>query len=70
MLRKFMTLLAAISMGMTNVTLVFAQETTSEPLFEYSEINHPVIGQKGMVASHNALSSEITAEIMKNGMRK
>ena len=67
MLRKFMILLAAISMGMTNVTLVFAQETTSEPLFEYSEINHPVIGQKGMVASHNALSSEITAEIMKNG---
>ena len=50
-----------------NIAISFAQEQSSEPLFEYSEINHPVIGSKGMVASHNALSSEITAEIMRNG---
>ena len=39
----------------------------SQPLFEYSAINHPVMGKSGMVASHNVLSSEIAAEIMENG---
>lgn len=67
MLKKLTILFTAISMATANVTLVFAQDETSEPLFEYSEINHPVIGKKGMVASHNALSSEITAEIMTKG---
>lgn len=45
----------------------FAQGTSSQPLFEYSAINHPVMGQKGMVASHNQLSSEIAAEILAKG---
>ena len=53
-------------------TLVFAeaswsQEELSQPLFEYSAINHPVSGRAGMVASHNVLSSEIAAEILANG---
>ena len=67
MLRKFIILLVASNFTVTNIAISFAQEQSSEPLFEYSEINHPVIGSKGMVASHNALSSEITAEIMRNG---
>lgn len=67
MLKKFITLLFAVSFAISNVAISFAQEQTSEPLFEYSEINHPVIGKKGMVASHNILSSQITAEIMEKG---
>lgn len=67
MLKKFITLLIAVSFAISNVAISFAQEQTSEPLFEYSEINHPVIGKKGMVASHNILSSQITAEIMEKG---
>ena len=39
----------------------FAQDL-SQPLFEYSAINHPVMGKSGMVASHNVLSSQIAAE--------
>ncbi|MBL4603085.1 MAG: gamma-glutamyltransferase, partial [Emcibacteraceae bacterium] len=67
MLKKLMILLVATSFAAAPITSIFAQEKTSEPLFEYSEINHPVVGKKGMVASHNALSSEITAEIMRKG---
>ena len=67
MLKKFITLLIAVSFAISNIAISFAQEQTSEPLFEYSEINHPVIGKKGMVASHNILSSQITAEIMEKG---
>lgn len=67
MLKKFNILLVAIIFAVANVLPTFAQEQASEALFEYSEINHPVIGRKGMVASHNALSSEITAEILSNG---
>ena len=44
-----------------------AQENSPQPLFEYSAINHPVMGRKGMVASHNQLSSEIAAEILAKG---
>ena len=44
--------------------VVSAQQPDSEPLFEYSAINHPVIGRRGMVASHNQLSVEIAAEIL------
>lgn len=67
MLKKLTILLVAISFATAPVTAIYAQEQTAEPLFEYSEINHPVIGKKGMVASHNALSSEITADIMAKG---
>ena len=67
MLKKLTILLVATSFSISNVAVSFAQEKDSQPLFEYSEINHPVIGKNGMVASHNALASEITAEIMANG---
>jgi gamma-glutamyltranspeptidase/glutathione hydrolase len=45
----------------------FAQAAETEPLFEYRAINHPVLGKRGMVASQNALSSEIAAEILARG---
>ncbi len=67
MLKKFTILLVAINFATAPITSLYAQEQSSEPIFEYSEINHPVMGKKGMVASHNALSSEITAEILAKG---
>ena len=47
--------------------VVTARQPDSQPLFEYSAINHPVMGSRGMVASHNQLSSEIAAGILAKG---
>jgi len=51
----------------TSIASALAQEAPSQPLFEYNAINHPVMGERGMVASQNALSSEIAAEILSQG---
>ena len=73
MLRKGLNLIIAGMYTLSTLTAIFttavvtAQQPDSEPLFEYSAINHPVIGRRGMVASHNLLSSEIAAEILAKG---
>ena len=73
MLRKGLNLIIAGMYTLSTLTAIFttavvtAQQPDSEPLFEYSAINHPVIGGRGMVASHNQLSSEIAAEILAKG---
>ncbi|MEM9314941.1 MAG: gamma-glutamyltransferase, partial [Pseudomonadota bacterium] len=41
--------------------------TVHQPLFEYEAINHPVMGTKGMVASRNALASEVGARVLREG---
>ena len=58
--------LSTLAAILTSAT-VTAQQRDSQPLFEYSAINHPVMGSRGMVASHNQLSSEIAAEILAKG---
>ena len=65
--KKSIRLKATYFLTIILVTNSWAQETSSQPLFEYSAINHPVMGKSGMVASHNALSSEIAAEILAKG---
>ena len=65
--KKSMRLKATYFFIITLATNSWAQNTPSQPLFEYSAINHPVMGKSGMVASHNALSSEIAAEILAKG---
>ena len=62
-------LLSAFYMCLSSIMLVTSSiaQNLSQPLFEYSAINHPVMGKSGMVASHNVLSSEIAAEILANG---
>ena len=67
MLKRFVHFTVACLYVLATITTTLAQETSSQPLFEYSAINHPVMGKRGMVASHNALSSEITAEILAKG---
>ena len=67
--RSSKMLLSAFYICLSSVMLVMSSfaQNSSQPLFEYSAINHPVMGESGMVASHNVLSSEIAAEIMANG---
>ena len=65
--KKSMRLKATYFFTITLATNSWAQNTPSQPLFEYSAINHPVMGKSGMVASHNALSSESAAEILAKG---
>ena len=73
MLRKELNLIIAGMYTLSTLTAIFtsavvsAQQPDSQPLFEYSAINHPVVGRRGMVASHNQLSSEIAAEILAKG---
>lgn len=59
--------LISITLACSLTAVAYGQSASSTPLFEYSAINHPVMGKKGMVASHNALSSEIAADIMAKG---
>ena len=70
MVGNFLKVMFAMSYALVLFFLpksVVAQEASSQPLFEYSAINHPVMGKAGMVASHNVLSSKIAAEILANG---
>ena len=67
MLNRFIAVTIAGIFTVLTISPAFAQSDSSTPLFEYSAINHPVMGKKGMVASHNALSSEIAVEILAKG---
>ena len=67
MLKKISQIAAVSIFALGTITSNFAQDASSSALFEYSAVNHPVMGRSGMVASHNALSSMIAAEIMSNG---
>ena len=70
MVRDFYKIIVAMVSALATMSLptsIIAQGSASQPLFEYSAINHPVMGRSGMVASHNVLSSKIAAEILSNG---
>ena len=73
MLRKYLhyTIVGIYTLSTLTAVLtsaaVTARQPDSQPLFEYSAINHPVMGSRGMVASHNQLSSEIAADILAKG---
>ena len=70
MVKEFCKIMVAMVSALAAISLptsIIAQGSASQPLFEYSAINHPVMGRSGMVASHNVLSSKIAAEILSNG---
>ena len=73
MLRKYLRFTIVGFFTLSTVSLILisavvtARQPDSQPLFEYSAINHPVMGSRGMVASHNQLSSEIAAGILAKG---
>ena len=67
MFRKFLALIVAVSISTTTIYPVQAQDGKAPPISEYREINHPVMASKGMVSSHSEISSEVGAEILRQG---
>ena len=64
---RLLHLLIAGCLLLAPLTPGFAQGSAARPLYEYSAVNHPVMGSRGMVASHNMLSSQIAADILARG---
>lgn len=58
--------LAALSLALAPVAQAQAQAQRKQ-LLEYPSIHHPVVGEKGMVVTQNALASEVGAEILRKG---
>jgi gamma-glutamyltranspeptidase/glutathione hydrolase len=56
--------LAALSLAFAPVAQAQSQR---RQLLEYPSIHHPVVGERGMVVTQNAIASEVGAEILRNG---
>ena len=67
MFGKFPALVVAVSIPIASIYPAQAQDSKAPPISEYREINHPVMGSQGMVSSHSETSSEVGAEILRNG---
>lgn len=63
--------MALLAMGLTLLAPVEAgaQTAAAEPrdLLNYASIHHPVIGERGMVVSQNAIASRVGADILSQG---
>jgi gamma-glutamyltranspeptidase/glutathione hydrolase len=46
---------------------VTPESKSIDKVISYFDINHPVVGRKGMVASQSAIASEIGAEVLRQG---
>jgi gamma-glutamyltranspeptidase/glutathione hydrolase len=46
---------------------VTPESKSIDKVISYYDINHPVVGRKGMVASQSAIASEIGAEVLRKG---
>lgn len=62
---------ASLAMGLALLAPIkaVAQTTAAEPrdLLNYPSIHHPVVGEKGMVVSQNAIASRVGADILSQG---
>lgn len=67
MIRKLTRLFVTLSFSIVSMYPAQAQDAGAPPISEYREINHPVVGSKGMVSSHSEISSEVGAQILRNG---
>ncbi|AWM77155.1 gamma-glutamyltransferase [Phenylobacterium parvum] len=56
--------LAVLSLAFAPVAQAQAQR---RQLLEYPSIHHPVVGERGMVVTQNAIASEVGAEILRKG---
>jgi gamma-glutamyltranspeptidase/glutathione hydrolase len=56
--------LAALSLAFAPVAQAQSQR---RQLLEYPSIHHPVVGERGMVVTQNAIASEVGAEILRKG---
>ena len=64
--RLFATAASALAIALTPIasTGAFAQ---SKQLLEYPSIHSPVVGEKGMVVSQNAIATKVGVEILRQG---
>ena len=53
-----------IILNISFISTIFANEL---PIIEYQSINHPVIGDEGMVVSQRMIASEVGASILRRG---
>ncbi|MEM6485236.1 MAG: gamma-glutamyltransferase [Pseudomonadota bacterium] len=53
--------------AIASVPPTWSMVAAAKPLFEYRELNHPIVGTRGMVASRNVLASEIGAQVLRDG---
>ena len=62
---------ASLAMGLALLAPIkaAAQTTAAEPrdLLNYPSIHHPVVGERGMVVSQNAIASRVGADILSQG---
>jgi len=63
-MQKFLGLLAGLALSLPS--LCWAQ-TSDEPIVRYEDLRHPELGAAGMVASQNALASEVGAQVLADG---
>ena len=64
--RLLTTAASALALALTPIaaTPAFAQK---KQLLEYPSIHSPVVGEKGMVVSQNAIATKVGAEILRQG---
>ena len=64
MIRFWLAALAALSLAFAPVAQAQSQR---RQLLEYPSIHHPVVGERGMVVTQNAIATEVGAEILRKG---
>jgi gamma-glutamyltranspeptidase/glutathione hydrolase len=64
MIRFCLATLAALSLAFAPVAQAQSQR---RQLLEYPSIHHPVVGERGMVVTQNAIATEVGAEILRKG---
>ena len=50
-----------------SITFIGQIQSIELPIIEYQSINHPVIGDEGMVVSQRMIASEVGASILRRG---
>ena len=64
MIRFCLAALAVLSLAFAPVAQAQSQR---RQLLEYPSIHHPVVGERGMVVTQNAIATEVGAEILRKG---
>ena len=59
-------LIALVCGVLLSASFALAQ-TSDMPIIRYSDLRHPELGSAGMVASQNALASEVGAQVLADG---
>ena len=66
-MRKIRFWLAALSALSLAFAPVAQAQSQRRQLLEYPSIHHPVVGERGMVVTQNAIATEVGTEILRKG---